>query len=171
MERSIEAALKALGDVNDRMSRCVGAGGGRGYSNSALLQRYREILHDYSTEYKKINAQITHRRESAQLMAGMDGARGALGDSEPLLRERSAIQSSHRAIDSIMSQASETKESLRSQRDSFLSANSTLGQVAAKFPAANKLMSAIQSKKQRNNVILALVIAGCICFTLYYVMR
>jgi hypothetical protein len=40
--------------------------------NSILLQRHREILHDYTHTYKKTKATVTNSRNRAQLLSGVE---------------------------------------------------------------------------------------------------
>ncbi len=66
------------------------------------------------------------------------------------------------------SQAMETKDTMVDQRSLITGAASTLSVIASRFPVLNRLMGSIHHRKTRENVILALVISLCICFTLWY---
>jgi hypothetical protein len=65
-------------------------------------------------------------------------------------------------------QALETKDTLSDQRRLIVSSTSALGTIGTMFPGLNKVMSSIQFRKTRENAVLAVVIASCICFTLWY---
>ena len=62
----------------------------------------------------------------------------------------------------------ETKDTLVDQRRLIVSSSSGLGQIATMFPTLNRLINTIQFKKTRENIVLAMVIAACILFTLWY---
>lgn len=67
-------------------------------------------------------------------------------------------------------QAMETKDSLVDQRRLITSSSSALTSMATMFPAINRVMGSIQFRKTRENIVLALVIASCVCFTLWYLV-
>ena len=42
--------------------------------------------------------------------------------------------------------------------------------LGARFPVVNGLLNAIRRKKSKDTIVLACVIAGCVLFTLVYIM-
>jgi Golgi SNAP receptor complex protein 1 len=167
---------KQLSECNDAMGRLLTHGART--SSSALLQRYREILYYYTTEYQKTQAALQRKRESAELLKGARGPKregaGSGGEwgnpqMDQLLRERNAIHSSIRSVGNILSQAMETKEGLRGQRHSLTGANTGLAGIGANLPSISRVVDAIQRKKTRDNAILGTLVAGCICFVIWYI--
>ncbi|CAM9586183.1 unnamed protein product [Chrysoparadoxa australica] len=157
------------------MGACVSRGGGA--ANSALLQRYREILFDYTSEYQKASTAMQRNRESRELFKRVEEGEGVGGqggkrdqEMEHLLRERTAINSSLRSATGVLSQAAEARESLRYQRGLMDSTAGTLQSLSSQFPAINKVVEAIRSRSARNQAVIAATIAFCICFTLYWMM-
>lgn len=77
LEGSIDSALTSMRDVLDRMTRCKTASTS---ARSALLQRYREILHDYATEYRTLKVGSTGLAVPVQASYAVLGVtpRGAL---------------------------------------------------------------------------------------------
>lgn len=69
---------------------------------------------------------------------------------------------------SFCSQALATKSALENQRSRFTASRGKVGTLSNSFAGINSLVEQIRRKKMRNNSILALVIAGCICFTLWW---
>lgn len=67
-------------------------------------------------------------------------------------------------------QALETKNSLDSQRARFTGSHTKMTTLSNSFAGINAIVAQIRRKKLRNNSILALVIAGCVCFTLWWVV-
>eukprot|EP00639_Heterosigma_akashiwo_P029631 CAMPEP_0194687640 /NCGR_PEP_ID=MMETSP0295-20121207/16385_1 /TAXON_ID=39354 /ORGANISM="Heterosigma akashiwo, Strain CCMP2393" /LENGTH=236 /DNA_ID=CAMNT_0039576027 /DNA_START=119 /DNA_END=826 /DNA_ORIENTATION=- len=104
----IEHLLSALSDCNEKMNACVTAGSRT--ANSALLQRYREILFDYTTEFKNTSVAIQRKRESQELFrsarhggGGSGGGAARPGDGAPSARAQrdrgghARVQQCHRA--------------------------------------------------------------------------
>ena len=48
------------------------------------------------------------------------------------------------------------------------SAGGTLGQIGNAYPSIGRVIVAIQQRKYRDNMVVGLVIASCICFTLWW---
>ena len=174
LANEIENLLSALAECNEKMNSYIVANGGR-TANVALLQRYREILFDYSTEFKKTMSSIQRKRDSAELFSGARGGESK-GDTsgdpgmDQLLRERSAITSSLKSVSDVIGQGVEAKNRLMGQRQTLLGSGNTMSSVTAAIPGVNRVIEAIQRKKTRDNIVLALVISGCICFTLWWLI-
>lgn len=166
LAHAIDTMIGSLTEVKERMQTYVGASPSR--SNEALLQRYREILFDFKTEFKKTQGAILNKRESAQLMAKRGGgAREGESEMDTLLRERNAINSSQKMTDDIIGQAIATKADLSKQRSMFTASAGKMSGLAAQFPGLNNLIGSIQRRKKRDQVIIALVVAACLCFLIW----
>ncbi|CAM9333381.1 unnamed protein product [Scytosiphon promiscuus] len=166
----IDQLLSGLGECNERMGVQVAKGGRK--ADSAMLQRYREILFDFSTEFKKTSAALQRKRETTELFKSSRPDRGGAGqgdlEQEHLLREQNAIHSSLQSATGVLGQAAEARESLRHQRATLGAASSTLSSMQNRFPAINRVVEAIQKKKAKDRLIIAAVIAGCILFSLWF---
>eukprot|EP00904_Undaria_pinnatifida_P009012 jgi/Undpi1/5240/HiC_scaffold_2.g00521.m1 len=167
----IDQLLSALGECNERMGAQVAKGGRK--ADSAMLQRYREILFDFSTEFKKTSAAMQRKREATELFKSsrvQQGSPSGGGDyeQEHLLREQNAIHSSLQSATGVLGQAAEARESLRLQRATLGAASSTLSSMQSRFPSINRVVESIRKKKAKDRFIIACVIAGCIVFTLYF---
>ena len=91
-------------------------------------------------------------------------------EMDSLLNERRAVDSSRSMTGSIIEQAMATRNALANQRRQFTSSHGKVATLGSSFAGINTLVEQIRRKKMRNNTILALVIAGCICFTLWWVV-
>lgn len=60
---------------------------------------------------------------------------------------------------------------LGQQRAVFEGLGGKLAALGAKFPVVNTLMNAIRRRKNRDNLVLAAVVAGCTLFILLYWWR
>ena len=85
-----------------------------------------------------------------------------------LLKEKMSIAASMRSINEVLSQAFETKGSLLSQRNSLSNASGGLGNITNSVPGIGRLIEGIQKKKYRETLIIGGVVAGLICFTIWW---
>lgn len=67
-------------------------------------------------------------------------------------------------------QAYATRDDLDRQRSILLSVNQRINNVATQLPSVGQLIGKIQSRKNRDNVILSCVIGSCVVGVLYFVM-
>ncbi|GAB9474691.1 hypothetical protein Gpo141_00011809 [Globisporangium polare] len=163
----IENTLTTLSDTIDEMSTFVSTSSLK--THEALLQRYRELYFDFKTEFRRSMSALQEKRDSQKLF----GNRQKNGNSDDvemdsLLNERRALDSSRSMTNSIIEQALETKNSLDSQRSRFTNSRSKVSTLSSSFAGINSIVAQIRRKKLRNNTILALVVAGCVCFTLWW---
>lgn len=166
----IESLLQRLSDSNDEMSSLLGSAGD---SRSHLLARHRDILQDYTLEFRRLNATIGAARDRLQLMAGASDSPSHVslqvqGSTGALLRERSAVQSATSALDQVLAQATAVSTSLVEQRSFFNNVSDKVLKVGASFPVVNTILNSIRRKKSKDTIILASVIAACTLFTLMY---
>ncbi|TMW68632.1 hypothetical protein Poli38472_006100 [Pythium oligandrum] len=162
----IENALMALSDAIDEMNAHVNTSASK--TQEAVLQRYRELYFDFKTEFQRTMSSLQEKRESQRLFGNRQKGTTEDNETDALLNERRAVDSSRLMTNSIIEQALETKNSLENQRSRFMSSRGKANTIANSFTGINSLMEQIRRKKMRNNTILALVIAGCVCFTLWW---
>ena len=166
LEQEIASSLQQFAATINEMSRVVATS--KSVLGGAHLQRCREVLQDDRNFFRKIKSSISKKKESAELFKHADARRTELSDTELLLREREHISNSSRKVDDIYNAALGTREQLQQQRQSFLRSNSRIAQMLGSLPSMSRIMNAIQKKKTRDQRVLALVIGGCLCFTLWW---
>ena len=169
----IDASLARLSDVNASMGHALS---GNSDSRTHTLARHRDILHDFSQEYRRLSAVIGAARERADLLGGSGGPGG--GTDAPLLnsgnnaglllRERGTLDRTNTAADQVINQAQGVAAALSGQRQLFDTIDSKVASIGAKFPVVNTLLNAIRRKKNRDNVIVASVLALCVFLMLIY---
>ncbi|GJJ70056.1 golgi SNAP receptor complex member 1 [Entomortierella parvispora] len=183
LEVNIEELLEKLNNLVDAMSAHLDnqtqTTGQAPIQMSHLLQKHRDILHDYTKEYRKTRQNVRAARDHAQLLSSVrddistfknGGPSGSgMSASDYLLNERSRIDGSHLLADSALEQAYATKDDLDRQRSTLLSVNQRITNVATQLPSVGQLIGKIQSRKNRDNVILSCVIGSCIVGVLYFV--
>lgn len=141
-----------------------------GFRLLAFSQRFREVLHDFKTTFRKQLAATRQRREKAALFRDLKEAKASADATatDTLLRERTSLASSHRAIDDIIAQAAETRESLARQRSSLQSTMSGVGEVLGRLPGLGGLIGMIHQRRISNDRIVAGVVAVCLCFFIWF---
>ncbi|KAG2430225.1 hypothetical protein HXX76_010324 [Chlamydomonas incerta] len=167
----VEDLLQRLSDINDEMAAIVG---GSTDSRSHTLARHRDILQEFTQEFRKVNSTLGAALDRVKLLAGASDSPhlsvNVQNSSGALLRERGAIQNSANMVDDILSQAANVSGNLLGQRRVFEGALDKLMQVGSRFPVVNGLLNAIRRKKSKDTLVLAGVIAACVLFTILYVM-
>jgi len=176
LQREIEHMLLQLSEVNDQMSRQAASASGSVATTRHVLQRHREILHDFMQEFNKTKANLKSADERQQLLSTVrqdicdhrSTASAGQQRQDTLLRERNAIHSSDRLASDVIAQAEATKASLGAQRSVFGGVGSKLQSISALAPQVNALIGAIQRRKRRDKMILGVLIGCCISFLLLY---
>ncbi|KEH29129.1 SNAP receptor complex protein [Medicago truncatula] len=99
MEMEIQSLLEKLLDINDSMSRCA-ASAGPATSVTQKLARHRDILHEFTQEFRRTKGNINSMKEHAELLGSVRDdisdfkASGSMSPRMQLLRERAAIHGS-----------------------------------------------------------------------------
>lgn len=169
----VEALLQRLSDVNDEMGGSIGGGSD---ARAHTLARHRDVLQEYTQEFRRLDSSLGAARDRAELLGGGAGEGAPLlsvqvhGASGALLRERGQIAASAGYVDDMLAQASTVTKSLVEQRRVFDSVQDKLLSVGERFPVVNGLLNAIRRKKSKDTLVLSAVIAGCCVFTLLYIL-
>lgn len=183
LEKEIKELLTKLERMHDEMEQLLSSSSESAQlntdNNSYTLQRYRTILSDYSQEFKKNLDQFNAYKTRAQLMTQGNGTnllaqeKNSLavnkGKTELLLREKNSLQQSLKMTDDVISQAQYARNSLLNQGRVLLGVGGKLGSLGTKFPMVNRLLGKITSYKNRDMIVLAIVIASCMFFTVIYI--
>ncbi|TPX63021.1 hypothetical protein PhCBS80983_g00042 [Powellomyces hirtus] len=177
VELELEHLLSKLTSVVNYMAQSLDTSGSMNPSMMHMLQRHRDILYDYSKEFKKTKANIKAAREHAQLLSSVRDdisiykSGGGMTQEDMLLNERGRIDGSHRMADEILEAAYATRSDLNDQRSILYGAKGRVSGVLARFPLVNDLVSRINTRKQRDSLIMAGVISVCACLLLWYWLR
>ncbi|CAK0750183.1 hypothetical protein CVIRNUC_001970 [Coccomyxa viridis] len=163
----IEDLLGRLSDVNDSLSSSLS---GASDPRSHTLARHRDILHDYTQEFRRLQSALGAAKDRAELFAGSSETSPMQSSSSAglLLRERGNLQNSHSAIDDVLGQAHAVTGNLKDQRGILDNVGSKLENVAARFPMVTGLLNAIRRKKNRDTLILSSIVVICTLFILIY---
>ncbi|XP_010524375.1 PREDICTED: Golgi SNAP receptor complex member 1-2 [Tarenaya hassleriana] len=173
MEMEIPSLLEKLLDINDSMSRCA-ASAAPTTSVTQKLARHRDILHEYTQEFRRIKGNINSMKEHAELLSSVRGdiseykASGSMSPGVQVLRERASIHGSISHIDEVINQAQATRSVLGSQRSLFADVQGKVKLLGDKFPVIRGLLGSIRRRRSRDTIILSAVIAACTLFLIIY---
>ncbi|KAF8053689.1 hypothetical protein N665_1382s0007 [Sinapis alba] len=173
MEIEIQSSLEKLLDINDSMSRCA-ASAAPTTSVTQKLARHRDILHEYTQEFRRIKGNINSMREHAELLSSVRDdiseykASGSMSPGVQVLRERASIHGSISHIDEVIGQAQATRAVLGSQRSLFSDVQGKVKNLGDKFPVIRGLLGSIRRRRSRDTLILSAVIAACTLFIIIY---
>jgi Golgi SNAP receptor complex protein 1 len=105
-------------------------------STSAMnhsLTRHREILQDYTRDFKRTRAQIVENEQRQNLLGSVRDEISAfksgqqnLTDNDMLLAERGKIDNSHRMTDEVLDQAYATRREFSQQRSAISGVNARM---------------------------------------------
>ncbi|GES86244.1 Golgi SNAP receptor complex member 1-like [Rhizophagus clarus] len=175
MELELEELIKKLTSVVNSMAEVVDKPSATPTNPSMMhmLQRHRDILYDYSKEFKKTKANIQAAKNHSDLLSSVredisSFKSGISSETDYFLGERGRIESSHRMTDMIIEQAYETREEIGRQRNILLNMNSRMNRLTNMFPAINSLIGKINLRKRRDTIILAFIISFCIILIFLY---
>ncbi|XP_043715438.1 Golgi SNAP receptor complex member 1-2-like isoform X2 [Telopea speciosissima] len=173
MEMEIQSLLEMLVDTNDAMSRCA-ASTMATTSVTQKLARHRDILHEFTQEFRRIKGNINSMREHAELLSSVRDdiskhkISGSMSPRMHLLRERASIHGSIVLIDDVINQAQTTRTVLGSQRSLLGNVQGKVKLLSDKFPVIRGLLGAIRRKRSKDTLILSGVIAACTVFLIIY---
>ncbi|XP_048334370.2 Golgi SNAP receptor complex member 1-2 isoform X3 [Ziziphus jujuba] len=146
MEMEIQSLLEKLLDINDSMSRCA-ASAAPATSVTQKLARHRDILHEFTQEFRRIKGNINSMKEHAELLSSVRDdiseykqASGGMSPRMQLLRERASIHGSISHIDDVIGQAQATRAVLGSQRSLFGDVQGKVKLLSDKFPVIRGLL-------------------------------
>lgn len=85
-----------------------------------------------------------------------------------MLDERDRLDRSHNIADSVLSQAYAVNEDFMGQRQMLQSINRRIAHSASQVPGINAIVAKINTRKKRDSVILAGLIAMCFLMVLWF---
>jgi golgi SNAP receptor complex member 1 len=139
----------------------------------AVTTRYHDVLSDLRADFDRATVNYQRARDRYELLGGANAAPSSSnGDSaamEALLRERNHIHSSLNAVSSVLGQAEAVRSDLHGQGRSLRNTSGIMGQIAGNIPGLNTIVDAIRRRRSSDDKVVAVVIALCIFFTLWYV--
>ncbi|CAG8516103.1 10055_t:CDS:2 [Ambispora gerdemannii] len=144
MELELDELLKKLSMVVNSMAEVVDRPTTIPTSPSIMhmLQRHRDILYDYTKEFKKTRANIQAARNHADLLSSVredisSFKSGVSSETDYFLSERGRIENSHRMTDMVLEQAFATREDFGQQGATLLNINKRITSVTSMYQLVN----------------------------------
>ncbi|XP_015792144.1 Golgi SNAP receptor complex member 1 [Tetranychus urticae] len=169
----IERLLAKLTDINNKMSDYT-----KQVQNSSAIytvQRHREILNDYSNEFRKTRSNMMEVMHREQLLSSnkrkpdYPSMSSTTKLTDLYLKEQEHIRNSEIMIEEQINIASRTRENLLNQRNTFKAFQTQMTTLANRFPMINSLIHRINIRKRKDTIILSGVIAVCTFFLLIFI--
>ncbi|CAO3594727.1 unnamed protein product [Absidia cylindrospora] len=138
-----------------------------------MLERHKNILYDYTKEFRRLKANIKAARDKADLVNQVqDEIRifnaGTSDSADYYLTERNRVESSHRMTDMILDQAYATRQDVSRQGRTIQGFNTRVNGIMGRIPGINNLISRINTRRKRDTLIMAGVISSCIILITMY---
>jgi len=150
-------------------------------SSAAKLQNltlHRSTLADHRREFSRLKSAISESRNRANLLhsvrddinAYRSASRMEDGRSEAeyMLDERTRIDHSNNIADSVLGQAYAINADFAEQRTRLVNLNRRAMYAASQIPGVNTIISKINTRKRRDSVIIASLVAFCFLMVLYF---
>ncbi|OQS06943.1 hypothetical protein THRCLA_01042 [Thraustotheca clavata] len=160
----IEQFLSSMADIIDRMSAMSNGS----MAHEAVLQRYRELYFDFNQQFKRSMSIVQEKSDAQKLFQRKEQNPSTDPAAEALLRERGMLDASRSMANDSINLAMAVKENLLNQRNQLDGSRGRVSTIGSSTQGINHLVDQIRRKKMRNNILIALTIAGCICFTLWW---
>lgn len=172
LSSSIEGNLKELGVIRDAMA--VEVERSASAARTAVLQRCREILSDFESEFKRASKELKTNNDRKKLFCGAnvdDPESGEGGEHmQKILKERKHVGNAMRGVGDVIEQAHEAKADLAAQRQALEGSNFTMANMTANLPTIDGVIQAMREKKTRHNAIIGVTIGCCSSFLLWAVL-
>lgn len=143
------------------------------------LTRHKEVLADHRRLLARIEALLADQRNRNNLMfsvhLGLEDHRnrarqeaaGGMSEADYNLDERARVDNANSLADRLLQLAYETRDELWSQRQYLQNALQKMFGSLSQIPGINTLISKINTRRKRDTIILAAVIAFCIIFLVW----
>lgn len=142
------------------------------------LSLHRSTLADHRREFTRLRAALADARARANLLSSVredisafrSASRLEEGRSEAdyMLDERERLDRSHGVADTVLSQAYAVNEDFMGQRQMLQSINRRIVHSASQVPGINAIVAKINTRKKRDSVILAGLVAMCFLLVLWF---
>ncbi|KAM7190345.1 hypothetical protein V8F20_009740 [Naviculisporaceae sp. PSN 640] len=134
-------------------------------NNLALL---RDKLADHRRDLTRLRAHLQEARDKANLLGSVRddisayrAANPEAAEADYFLDERSRVDNSINAADSVLSQAYAVRDDFARQREIMGNINRRITHAASQVPGINTLIGRISAKKRRDGIIMGSFIAFC----------
>ncbi|SCU93398.1 LADA_0G02872g1_1 [Lachancea dasiensis] len=173
-ERSVDSRLESIliqrQEVVDSLSKICDETPGISSSKTLQVQRHREVLHEHRQHFRNLRSSIQQERNRLNLLFSVKKDIAQQSEESPdayIQDESRRIEESHNVVDSLLSQAWQTRDQFAAQRVTLQSASDKMLFTLQRVPGINQIISKINTRRKKNAVILAGLITVCILFLFF----
>ncbi|KAJ2394170.1 protein transport protein gos1 [Coemansia sp. RSA 2603] len=136
--------------------------------SARVLERHQNMYTDYQREFQRYKSNVQTAIARTELLGGSRVlASENTSDRDRLVMERERIDQAHLDIDMVLDQAFSVRQDLGEQRNMIGGLTSKMVDVTERIPGINLLLGRIRSRKRKEKVVLAIVLAVCISILLF----
>jgi Golgi SNAP receptor complex protein 1 len=162
LELDIQQLLDTLAQVNDSLQALESADS---RSERQLNEHHREILREHQAYFKTTKTKLRQKYEKQELLQTCRRDIQEFKEQHGttlLANERNAIGKVHGMADQIIHTAQMGREKLGQQRSMFDGIMDKTTTLISKFPLVNDIIQKIQRKKQRDMIVISILVAICL---------
>lgn len=174
LENTVSSLLDKMQSQIDRMEG-MGSSSAQSIQWKAQVARLRTVLQSSQSDFKRTRNEVKRKQESAALLrdARERVTRSQEDETAEMLyqKESEGINHSLRMVDHEIDRAIQMKDRIHHQQNRIQQATAQLMTMGQSIPGINALIAAATSKKFRDNMIVAGVVAVLICLTLWWMLH
>ncbi|KAI8914386.1 hypothetical protein EDD86DRAFT_186667 [Gorgonomyces haynaldii] len=165
LEQDLQELLKDLTNVIQTMEMKAT------HQQFHLLSRHKANLFEYNKEFQKTKQNIKSAREHQELLGSIQNDIKSFRNQQDYYHsERSRMDNTHARADELLQLAMDTNEDLEGQGVHLFSTQSRMTGISSRFPLIGNVLHQIQSKKNRDTLILGSVIGVLTVLLLWYAL-
>ena len=170
IQDDIQHLLKRYQSILEDMEKIAYSSSNR--SSRMIIERQKEVKRELQNDYKRILSSI-QQKENRILLMRSNGMPASSEDDEmnSLLKERGSVRNALHMADEYLGRAADSHQSLVDQRRRLVNSQHHILGIVNRIPGVNTLMRSIQNKKSKDSLIVAGVVAVCVCFCIWYAFR
>lgn len=170
LDTKLEKILSQRQGIVDSLSKICDDATSTSAAKLSQLQRHREILQEHWQHFRNLRSSIQQERNRLNLLFSVkkDIAQQSEQDQDKYIQDETRrIDDSHNVVDSLLTQAWDTRDQFSSQRAVLQNANDRLMQTLQRVPGINQIIGKINTRRKKNAFILASLITLCILFLFF----
>ncbi|SCW01110.1 LAFE_0D05292g1_1 [Lachancea fermentati] len=170
LDSKLENVLNQRGEVMKTLSNICNENPNISASKLSQLQRHKEVLQEHWQNFRNTRSAIQQERNRLNLLFSVkkDIAQQSIQDEDTYIQDEARrIDESHNVVDSLITQAWETRDQFSSQRAMLQNANDKVVQTLQRIPGINHVIAKINTRRKKNAFILATLITVCILFLFF----
>lgn len=175
----ITEILDKRDEVISKLRRAIDSDDITSTSRTQQVQRHKEILADHKNSFLKIQSKINEERNRNNLLylIRLDlsahkqrnvSSNSGISDNDYILEEGRRVEQANSFAERLLQLAYETRDELIGQQAFLQNAQGRIASTIQLIPGINVLISRINTRRKRDTLILASVIALCIFGLLFF---